>query len=180
MEWHITTPAGPKGPVDIDLMRKLAADGLMDADTLVWKAGFNDWIPVSRCPELGGLMQRQVPPPIADKAMGDGLVWALALLPLWGILVQMLATQIRVAISGETFVRYAEMWWVIIVVNIVMTSLDLSRIKTFGHDVRKLKWWMYLIVPVYVYQRDKLVKATMTRFWVWIGAFLLAQTYFQS
>lgn len=174
MEWHYATASGRKGPVDMESLGKLVSDGHVDQDTLVWKSGMSDWIPLAQCGELAALALPQTPPPISHKAMGNGFVWALTLAPIWGSFVQMLATEIRVAITGEEFVLYSKMWWVMIAINIGAIQFDLSRLKAAGYNTQKLKWWMYLLVPVYIFHRDKIVKADMTRFWVWGGAFLLS------
>jgi hypothetical protein len=179
MEWHISTPAGRKGPVDVNVMKRLAADGLIDADTLVWRPGMAGWIPASSCCELSATFEQTLPPPISEQSMGNGFIWALALLPIWGTFLQMMATELRVAISGEAFVAYAQMWWVVVLANIVVITLDVGRLKKTGYATKKLKWWMYLLVPVYVFQRDKLVQAGMTRFWIWIGAFLVSLVLFK-
>lgn len=178
MEWHYATTSGRIGPVDFDALGKLAVEGHIDHDTLVWKTGMADWIPLGQCSELSALALPQTPPPISNKAMGNGFIWALCLAPIWGSFVQMLATEIRVVITGEEFVLYSDMWWVMLVINIGAIQLDLGRLKQSGYNTQKIKWWMYLLVPVYVFHRDKIVKADMTRFWVWIGAFLVSLAIF--
>lgn len=174
MEWHITTPAGPKGPIDISVMNRLAADGLVDANTLVWRPGLSGWIPAASCSELSTTFEHAIPPPIPEQTMGNGFIWALVLLPVWGAFLQMVATELRVMITGEAFVAYSKMWWVVVLANISVISLDIRCLKQAGYAINNLKWWMYLLVPVYVFQRDKLVQAGMTRFWVWIGAFMMS------
>lgn len=178
MEWHYATESGRKGPVDIDMLKKMFVDGQIDRDTLVWKSGMTDWAPLGKCNELVALDDQHVPPPISEKAIGDGYIWALAMAPIWGSIVQMLATEIRVAITGEAFVAYSQMWWVWIAVNIGVMNLDLRRLKQSGYNSEKIKWWMALLIPVYIFHRDKMVKANMTRFWVWIGAFVLSLKMF--
>ena len=178
MEWHLVTPAGRKGPIDVSLMKRLAADGLLTADTLVWRQGMAGWIPASSCGELPVTFEKTLPPPISEHAMGSGFIWALVLLPIWGAFLQMMAAELRVAITGEAIVAYAQMLWVIVLVNIVVTTLDVNWLKKAGYATNKLKWWMSLLVPVYIFQRDKLVQAGMSRFWIWIGAFLLKMVLF--
>jgi len=178
MEWHYAIASGRKGPVNSESLEKLFADGRIDHETLVWKTGMSDWIPLAQCGDFSALAMPQVPPPISDKAMGNGYIWALALAPIWGSIAQILATEIRVALTGEAFVLYSQMWGVMIAVNIGSVILDIGRLKLSGYNTGKIKWWMYLLVPIYIFQRDKIVKADMTRFWVWIGAFLLSFVIF--
>jgi len=179
MVWHYSDESSRKGPVSKDDLSKLVESGKIDGDTLVWKTGMSEWTPLYKCNDLSTLINTQVPPPLAANAMGNGFIWAVALAPIWGSIVQIIATELRVAITGEAFVLYSSMWWVMILCNILTISMDEKKIKKAGYNAEKLKIWMYLIVPVYVYQRDKLLKEGMTRFWVWIGAFILSLFMFE-
>ncbi|MGM9745370.1 MAG: SPFH domain-containing protein [Paludibacteraceae bacterium] len=41
--------------------------GTITADTLIWKAGMADWLPLSQVPELASLLNQQTPPPVPAK-----------------------------------------------------------------------------------------------------------------
>ncbi|MDD7528776.1 MAG: SPFH domain-containing protein [Bacteroidales bacterium] len=41
--------------------------GTITADTLIWKAGMADWLPLSQVPELASLLNQQTPPPVPPK-----------------------------------------------------------------------------------------------------------------
>lgn len=41
--------------------------GTINADTLVWKAGMANWLPLSQVPELASLLNQQTPPPVPPQ-----------------------------------------------------------------------------------------------------------------
>lgn len=41
--------------------------GVINADTLVWKAGMANWLPISQVPELASLLNQQTPPPVPPQ-----------------------------------------------------------------------------------------------------------------
>lgn len=43
------------------------AQGSVDANTLVWKAGMVNWLPLSQVPELAALLNQQTPPPVPPQ-----------------------------------------------------------------------------------------------------------------
>ena len=51
----------PVGPVDVETLARLAREGELGPDTLVWTQGFAEWRPVRRVRALDGLMG---PPPV--------------------------------------------------------------------------------------------------------------------
>lgn len=174
MDWYYTENGSRKGPVAAEQMRELWKNGILEAGTQVWRAGMTGWSPLLQCAEFSDLGQSQEPPPIAHQAMGNGFIWALSLAPVWGAFIQVLATNIRVSLTGEAWVFYSQMWWVMVLVNILTLTLDLKQLRAAGHKTERFQWWMYLLVPVYIYQRDKMLNAGMVRFWVWLAAFAVS------
>lgn len=51
------------GPYDMPILQQLAQNGLLTAQTQVWKAGMPQWAPAATLPELAGLFA-PVPPPM--------------------------------------------------------------------------------------------------------------------
>lgn len=41
--------------------------GVVNANTLVWKTGMTNWLPLSQVPELAGLLNQQTPPPVPPQ-----------------------------------------------------------------------------------------------------------------
>jgi membrane protease subunit (stomatin/prohibitin family) len=45
----------------------LLQQGMINADTLVWKAGMPNWLPISQMPDFVGLFNQQTPPPVPPQ-----------------------------------------------------------------------------------------------------------------
>ena len=45
----------------------LLQQGMINADTLVWKAGMSNWLPISQMPDFVGLFNQQTPPPVPSQ-----------------------------------------------------------------------------------------------------------------
>ena len=52
MEWFYARGDMQRGPVTEDELADLIKDGIISAETRVWKEGMDDWLPVSDVPEL--------------------------------------------------------------------------------------------------------------------------------
>ena len=55
---------GNQTPQDIAAMLQ---QGTIKADTLVWKTGMANWLPLSQVPELAALLNQQTPPPVPPQ-----------------------------------------------------------------------------------------------------------------
>ena len=58
--------------------------------------------------------------------------------------------------------------------NATIALLDDRSLKAGGWNSEKLNTWLVILVPIYLYKRDQLLGAGMTRFWVWLGAFAVS------
>lgn len=176
-EWYYVSPAGRRGPVVLELLRELAAAGEIAPATLVWKSGLPDWIRFSSIEELPRETSPVEPQPTAGH--GDVSAWALSLAPLWGTMIQIMATDSRIALTHEKLANYDEMWWIMAGLNVLAAYLDLLRFNKKGGEDERIKPWWCLAVPLYIYRRDRLTDAGMARLGVWIGSLLLALATFQ-
>ena len=52
-QWYYGSQAGQTGPVEDHEIRALIAAGSIVPETLVWRDGMKDWMPLSSVPELG-------------------------------------------------------------------------------------------------------------------------------
>ncbi len=64
-EWFYSHDGDRHGPVPIDEVRKLAADGRLGRDDLVWQEGMADWVPAGQVPGL--LPPAAAPPPLPPR-----------------------------------------------------------------------------------------------------------------
>lgn len=51
-EWYVGINGVPLGPVRLSTLRQKAAQALIDEDSLVWREGFEEWLPLRTFPEL--------------------------------------------------------------------------------------------------------------------------------
>lgn len=50
--WYHLQGEEQRGPVGLDVMRRLVIDGRIDPDTYVWADGMADWAPARRVPAI--------------------------------------------------------------------------------------------------------------------------------
>ena len=51
-EWYVGINGVPLGPVRLSTLRQKAQQGAIDENSLVWRAGFEEWLPLRTFPEL--------------------------------------------------------------------------------------------------------------------------------
>ena len=51
-DWYVARSGKKAGPYTAAILRKLANEGLLSPDDLIWKEGISDWIPASRIEKL--------------------------------------------------------------------------------------------------------------------------------
>lgn len=61
--FHVYINNVQQGPYPIQTLQQLVQQGTLTAQTLVWKAGMNQWTPAQQCPELAQLFGAVPPPP---------------------------------------------------------------------------------------------------------------------
>lgn len=56
-EWYVGINGVPLGPVRLSVLRQKASQGLVNEESLVWREGFDEWLPLRTFPELVVLVQ---------------------------------------------------------------------------------------------------------------------------
>ncbi|WP_437691263.1 GYF domain-containing protein [Sorangium sp. So ce176] len=51
-DWYVGVGGVPIGPVRLSVIREKALAGAVDGDSLVWREGFDEWLPLKNFPEL--------------------------------------------------------------------------------------------------------------------------------
>ncbi len=94
--------------------------------------------------------------PVVDNS----LVWILAFVPLLGILTGvLLATGVSIIIC--------------VAINCTLMWCDEKKLKNQGYDTRYLKW-CWLLVPVWIFKRVRLVGGGNEYAAVWVATFVLS------
>ncbi|HMI88984.1 MAG TPA: GYF domain-containing protein [Polyangiaceae bacterium] len=56
-EWYVGINGVPVGPVRLSDLRRKAANGLISEESLVWREGFEEWVPLRTFPELAAILK---------------------------------------------------------------------------------------------------------------------------
>lgn len=62
-QWHVAVGGGQSGPHTAQQVQAMIQRGQVVADSLVWKAGMAEWVVITECTELAGLLAAVPPPP---------------------------------------------------------------------------------------------------------------------
>jgi hypothetical protein len=74
--------------------------------------------------------------------------------------------------GGQRALSEGHYWYLTVLLNISLSLFDEKRLKNAGHETRRLKGWVF-IVPVYLYQRAKMLNQNLAYFIVWLGSFAI-------
>jgi hypothetical protein len=172
--WYYSEKGQRLGPKTVGEMVDLIQKGALDAQTLVWTAGFTDWQELSQT-VLSTNLNRSVPPPLSGRAVNNSIVWVLAFAPIIGAFIEYYLVMARHGETIEAAVALAEnkYWAVTLFLNILLCWLDERQLKKAGWDTGKFKGWVWL-VPVYMFQRAKTLMQSMAYVLVWWGSFLVS------
>ncbi|WP_191486375.1 GYF domain-containing protein [Pseudomonas sp. FEN] len=147
----------------------LIRSGKLTYGSLIWKKGLENWIQLERTEFLQHL-QTASPPPLTGASVNNTLVWLLAFAPLLGYLLE--AFVAGATGGGQRALSEGRYWYLTVILNVALSLFDEKRLKKAGHDTRRFKGWVF-IVPVYLYQRAKMLNQNLAYFIVWIGSFAL-------
>ncbi len=129
------------GPVSSHEVAGLLHAGGLDRETLMWKAGMNDWVPL-RQTALNTLSPHLMPPaPL--QAVGDVFAWLLALMPTC---VTMVLSFLKVNSIGVMLATVA--------VTILFWALDIWELKKTNSRLGAWIWTIFLVTPVYLFIRS--------------------------
>jgi hypothetical protein len=63
-QWYYGSSVGQHGPVEETELRAMIASGGVGPQTLVWRDGMRDWLPLHSVPEFGGPSPAPYAPPV--------------------------------------------------------------------------------------------------------------------
>lgn len=162
-EWHYELNGARLGPISDAAVRALISEQKLTRDSFVWKKGLADWTTVGNTIFSNEFIES--PPPLSGAAIDNSLVWWLAVAPLAGMFLAGF-------LSGLTQKDIGNFWWVTLVLNIVLSTLDEKKLQKAGHDTSRMgSAWL---VPVYLYKRAEVLKQKNTYFIVWVVLFCLS------
>ena len=164
---------GERQAIDEQKIVTFIRSGKLTYGSLVWKKGLDSWIQIEKTEFLKHLHEVS-PPPLTGASVNNTLVWLLAFAPILGYLMEAFVAGAvgGSALQVENAMRENHYWYLTVILNIALSLFDEKRLKKAGHDTSRFKGWV-LIVPVYLYQRAKLLKQSLAYFIVWIVSFAL-------
>jgi hypothetical protein len=162
-EWHYELNGARLGPVSHSEILSLISNSKLVRGSFVWKKGMSDWAALDSTEFLSQFSDS--PPPLTGEAISNTLVWWLAFAPLVGVFIAGL-------LSGITHKSIGDFWWTTLVLNISLSLLDEKKLKKAGHNTEKMgSAW---IVPLYLFNRAKVLKQNNAYFIVWVVLFCLS------
>jgi hypothetical protein len=161
--WHYAIAGRRLGPVKGTVITELLADDTLTNETLVWKQGLDNWIPIANT-----TMRRlnTEPPPLTGTAVNNNVVWIVAFAPIIGELLEHFVGDL----AGKD---PSKLWFITLALNIGLCFLDEHLLKQAGHDATKFAGWAFL-VPVYLYQRATTLKQPLSYFTTWLICFFIS------
>ena len=172
------------GPVDHADIERLIAGDQFDRATLVWNPGLSDWARASAT-DLVSLFGN-TPPPMPAGEVSRVAIYAVALLPVWGAVIQAV-TSIALAEQLELTPRQMfEHWgWIVFVVvlNVIFALADSRSLKKAGLTVRGGRILALLLIPAYIFMSCKTIRRhspagqgtlAYVPFWLWLASFVAA------
>lgn len=169
--WYYEDNGERKGAVTEAEISQLLRSGILTTQSGVWRKGFADWMALDKT-ELKQYLDDSVPPPLTGEHVNNTIVWVLAFAPLIGTFLEyMLAGMLHSSDArANAAVDSGHYIFVTIGLNIALCFLDASRLEKAGVQTEKFKGFVWL-VPVYLFQRAKVLKHNLAYFIVWIVCF---------
>ncbi|MBD9574805.1 DUF4339 domain-containing protein [Pseudomonas sp. PDM23] len=178
--WHYEKNGVRKDGVDQQQVIALIRNGTLAYGSLVWKKGMADWAKIEQT-ELRQHLEETSPPPLSGAMVNNKIVWLLAFAPIIGYLLESFVAGLFGATEAqwERAMAANRYWYVTLALNIALSVLDSKRLKQAGHDISRFKGWVF-VVPVYLYQRAKLLNQNLAYFITWIVCFFITIGAHQS
>jgi hypothetical protein len=170
--WYYETNGERKGPVREETLLQLLKNNTLNPDSVVWKVGMVNWLPISNT-DLKEKVLYTTPPPLSGKNINNSIVWTLAFAPVIGYWLELLVAYsfYETEVLAEVAFMNNELWFITLILNITLSILDERKLGKAGVDTDKLKGLAWL-VPVYLYQRAKALQHSYAYLITWIVCFI--------
>ncbi|MGL5126416.1 MAG: DUF4339 domain-containing protein [Fusobacteriaceae bacterium] len=153
-QWYYEKEGERLGPITQDGILELFESNQIDADSLIWKKGLNEWVKFENTNLYSEI--NTMPPPLLK--VNNNLIWIVAFAPLWADLLELMVIGVA---SG--FLNLA--------INLAICYYDEKLLRKAGHNIDKVQSYL---IPVYLFKRAKLLKHSNAYAITWIVLFVLS------
>jgi hypothetical protein len=167
-EWYYAANGKRAGSFTQAQMINLLNKEVIDYSTKVWKPGMKDWKEFEKTDLAAVMENRDLPPPIPESALSNGLVWLVAYMPF----ISLAAGFLIYLIFGQPF---SGMWYVAFAANCILCLYDDYRLKLSGYSVKLMWIWGITLIPVYLFRRAAVTKQKPWYAVMWCLTFVIVQ-----
>lgn len=164
--WYYVSGGKRIGPVEEAEFAFLYQQHKVDTDTLVWRDGAVDWLPLNQTDLVRLLPPDKRVPAVTGQGVNNTIVWILAFAPFLGLVLQGF-------LAGFTQSDVQNFWCATLALNLVLSFADDKTLEAAGHDTKKMGVSAFLI-PVYLFKRATFLKQGNSYAWVWVICFVLS------
>ncbi len=170
--WYYETNGERKGPISEETLLQLLKNNTLTVESIVWKAGMANWLPISNT-DLNDKVQWITPPPLSGKHVKNSIVWTLAFAPIIGYWLELFVAYsfYETEALAEAAFMDNDLFFITIILNVILSILDERKLVKAGIDTNKFKGLVW-IVPVYLYQRAKALQHSYAYLITWIVCFI--------
>ena len=171
--WYTVTDGARRGPFAPRDLARMLQGGQVQPQTLVWAPGQMDWKPLAETPLASSLCLAQ-PPPVRGTQVRNTFVWFLALAPLIGDALEAVAANLLKAnplLAAQAY-ENGDYFLITMVLNSLLCWLDSRALRQGGWDTESFQGW-FLLVPVYLHKRTRILGQSVAPVVVWWVSFLI-------
>lgn len=160
--WYYALNEERKGPVSETEILRLLEAGYIHGNTLVWKQGFQNWLPINQ----SGIVMEKSDETVVNE-VGNVSIILLVFVPI-------VSTLLSYLLAGWLQISSDKLMWVAYVLNILCCTFDYYRVKNAGYNMDKLNAAFLFFIPLYIYRRMVLVNGKKWMFTLlWTAVFAL-------
>lgn len=182
-QWHYKDEKNGKrlGPVGREEIQRLIGEDRIERATLVWNPVMPEWARASTT-ELIGLFGDR-PPPMPTSEINRAAIYVLALIPLIGSVVEVVASHYLADHVQLTPAELQDHWgWIgfYLVANGIFGELDEHNLRKAGLRIRGAVVLSAILAPVYIFMSCRTVARhaerrgwlAYTPFFLWFAALI--------
>jgi len=170
--WFYSQGGQRQSPVPAEQLRELLNARLIDGDTLVWRKGLTDWLPL-RTTEIDASLG-DTPPPIAAAHISNVLMWIVAIAPIPFAFINAFLVGMALAAGDDS--GFLPVLGIVIqsTAMLALCLVDRFRLKRAGYTSGWLTLFAVICSPIYMFLRASHLRERPYYGFAAIGAFFLA------